>query len=239
MRKVIVMLMLLSGLAQAQVESRADQVLRDMSDYLAARRELAFRVEASFDEELSGRWVEYSSTTHIMLSRPNLVCAFRDGDKGRRYAFFNGKQLVLYSPDQEVYSTHPVQGDIPSMLDYAHEKLDMTLPVADFLFPRPYDVLTTDLASGFYVGMRQVEGQPCHHLFFVTNSGLEWQIWVDAGKRRVPRKLLLRYANEPGAPQYGASFYDWDFTTPLAPDLFEFTPPPEAHPIETHKEGQE
>ncbi len=239
MKKIIVLLLLLGGLGQAQVEPRADQILQDMSAYLAARQEFAFRVEASFDEELSGHWVEYSSTTHIMVSRPGSVCAFRDGDQGRRYAFFNGKELVIYSPDDGYYAQHGVAGDIPAMLDFAHEELKMSLPVADFLFPEPYKVLTTDVKSGFYVGMRQVEGQPCHHLFFVTNSGLEWQIWIDAGKRRVPRKLLLRYANEPGAPQYGASFYDWDFSTPLAPDLFNFVPPPDSHLLETHKEEQE
>lgn len=236
------MLLLLSGAVFAQqaqgVEPRADQVLRDMSDYLASQGEFSFRADAAFDEELSGRWIEFTSSTEIMIRRPNSVCALRDGDKGKTYAYYNGKELVIHSPDKGFYSRTAVSGDIPKMLDYAHESMGMTLPVADFLFPQPYDVLTTDLQSGFYAGTRNVEGVECHHLFFVTNSGLEWQIWIEAGKRRVPKKLLLRYANEPGAPQYGASFSEWDFNTPIAPDLFNFVAPPEAQEIEYKADDQ-
>ena len=217
------------------VEARADQVLQEMSSYLAARPQFSFRVEAAYDEELSGRWIEDTSTTDIMVRRPDAVCAWRDGDKGRSDAYFNGKELVIHSPDKGFYSRHPVTGDIPTMLDFAHERLDMTIPVADFLFPEPYKVLTTNLNLGLYVGLRKVDGVDCHHLFFATDTGLEWQIWIEAGKRRVPRKLLLRYANEPGAPQYGASFSEWDFSTPIAPDLFDFAPQPDDQQIEYSK----
>ena len=160
------------------------------------------------------------------------MCALREGDKGRSFTYFNGKELVVHSPDEAYYARNTFVGDIPAMLDFAHERLGMTLPVADFLFPDPYRVLTTDLKSGLYAGLRKVDGRDCHHLSFITNSGMEWQIWIEVGKMRVPRKLLLRFAGEPGAPQYGASFSGWDFTTPIADDLFNFTPVPEAQEID-------
>jgi hypothetical protein len=234
---ILLLLLLLQGPSFAQVEPRADQVLRDMSAYLASQKQLSFTVDAAYDEELSGRWLEYSSTTDIVLRRPDAICAFREGDKGRTFSYYNGQELVIYSPDKGYYSRHAVSGDIPVMLDHAHQKLGMALPVADFLFPQPYDVLTTDLNSGFYAGLRKVEGVDCHHLFFLTNSGLEWQIWIEAGRMRVPRKLLLRYAQEPGAPQYGASFSNWDFATPIAPDIFHFQAPPGSLEIESPTKG--
>ena len=62
-----------------------------------------------------------------------------------------------------------------------------------------------------------MSGQTCHHLAF-QQEHLDWQLWVDArGTRAVPRKLVITYKNEPGDPQFSATFDDWD----LAPDFPE------------------
>ena len=38
----------------------------------------------------------------------------------------------------------------------------------------------------------------------------DWQIWIEEKEPIVPRKILITYKNQPGAPQYTAVFTAWD-----------------------------
>jgi hypothetical protein len=228
LRLIIGILFFLSLLAPSvaeTVEPRADQILRDMSNYLASLREFSFQVTTEFDEELGGRWVELGDTSNVYVQRPSHVRADRWGDKGRKQAYYNGQEFVIHSPEKNYYSVAPISGEIPDMLDFAHTELNMSLPVADFLFPDPYAVLTADVASGFYVGPSTLDGTACHHLAFQNNSGIEWQIWVEDGDMTVPRKFVIRHAKDPHAPRFSAVFNNWDADTPVPASMYDFVPP--------------
>jgi hypothetical protein len=84
--------------------------------------------------------------------------------------------------------------------------------------------LTSPADFGVYVGLHEVDGVLCHHLA-LANDFLEWQIWVDAGKEALPRKMVINYKDEPGEPQYTARFLSWNLSVELPDDLFHFTPP--------------
>ena len=53
-----------------------------------------------------------------------------------------------------------------------------------------------------------------------VQEAIDWQIWIEQGKQRVPRKLAITYKLRPGAPQYVALLSDWDLSTPIAESLF-------------------
>ena len=42
---------------------------------------------------------------------------------------------------------------------------------------------------------------------------------------RCPKKIVITYKDEDGAPQYTAIFSNWDFETKLPDFLFNFEPP--------------
>ena len=77
------------------------------------------------------------------------------------------------------------------------------LPLADFLYADPYAVLMEGVTYGRYLGIHQAAGVACHHLAFSQDT-IEWQIWIDAGEKPLPRKLVISYVQEPGEPQYSA-----------------------------------
>jgi hypothetical protein len=236
---LFVCLLFLMPVSAETVEPRADRALHSMSQYLASLKSFSFQVTTEFDQEIGSRWVEFSDTSDIYVTRPNGVRADRWGDKGRKQAFYNGQDFVIYSPEKKYFSTAPIQGDIPDMLDFAHHELGMTLPVADFLFPDPYAILTADVESGFYVGLHSVDSIPCHHLAFRNSSGIEWQLWIEDGKMRVPRKIVIRHGQEKDAPRFKAVFSKWDAHTPIPADMFDFSPPDDSVEIPHKVRGEE
>ncbi len=76
----------------------------------------------------------------------------------------------------------------------------------DFAIPHPFPII----AHG--------------HLAFVQDE-IDWQIWIQAGPRPVPRKLVITYKNEPGSPQYVARLFGWDFQPRLAEEFATFHAP--------------
>src|SRR5262249_48967490 len=104
-------------------------------------------------------------------------------------------------------------------------------PLADFLFADPYKVLTERVQSGRYVGHHQVGGVPCHHLAFVQ-AEIDWQLWIEAGERPLPRRLLIIHKKAPGAPRFTATLEGWDLSPSIADDTFTFKAPEGARKIE-------
>ena len=105
------------------------------------------------------------------------------------------------------------------------------MPIADFVYENPYEILIENIDSGYVLGRHAVDGHMCHHLAF-RQLAIDWQIWIEDGPRPVPRKLIITYREEPGAPQYTARFLSWDFAPRLSDHYFEFDPPADADQID-------
>ncbi len=52
------------------------------------------------------------------------------------------------------------------------------MPLAELLYSDVYEGLTKNVQAGFYFGMSEVDGVPCHHLVFVQES-IDWQVWIE------------------------------------------------------------
>jgi hypothetical protein len=79
--------------------------------------------------------------------------------------------------------------------------------------------------------MHSVRGVRTHHLALRQES-LDWQIWIEAGERLVPKKFVITFKDLPGSPQYTAVFTNWEFSPQLSDFVFLADLPEEAHRIQ-------
>ena len=84
---------------------------------------------------------------------------------------------------------------------------------------------------GVYLGVHEAAGVPCHHLSF-EQATIDWQLWIDAGKDPVPRKLVIAYKAEDEVPQYAVTFRKWNLEAKVPDELFRFEPPEGARRVE-------
>jgi hypothetical protein len=207
------------------VEPKADQILSEMSQYLGGLKEFTFHSEVTMEDTVSGMQVDMCAESDISVHRPDGIRVTRKGDKGNQEAFYDGKYLTLFNGSKNFYAQSAVPSTIEPMLDFANEKLGMVFPLADLLFTNPHEVLSKNTDVGFYVGAHEVGGVLCDHLAFSQPSGLEWQVWVEQGAMRVPRKLVIRRPEEPGAPRFQAVLSRWDKAPKIPADQFHFVAP--------------
>ena len=221
---------LLAGCASSQAEMRqidaqVNPIFRQMCDTLDGAKAFRFRVSATMDRPVeTGQLAQFHRTSEITVVRPDRLWAKTDSDDGKWSAWYRGKKLTVLDREANIYATETVPGRTDKMLDYMADNYDLVVPMADLLVGNTYDSLLADVEEGAYVGLHAVGDTKCHHLLF-RQENIDWQLWIDAGKQPLPRKLVITYTQEPDQPQYVATIDNWDLTPALSEKTFTFTPP--------------
>lgn len=216
----------------SRVDTRADQVLRDMSAYLASATEFTFTADVRFDRVLkTGQKIEFGRRARIAVRRPDRLHVDVDGDIHNERLWYDGKRFTLLDRDIYRYGSTDVPATIDAALDFLAKRFDVTSPVADVVYSDPYAILVERVRTGVYVGLHSVGGVRCHHLAF-TQDNIDWQLWVEDSGRPVPCKFAITYKNVASLPQFTAVITDWDFAPRLSESLFRFTAPPDAQEMD-------
>ena len=205
------------------VDPRADDILRQMSDTLVQASAFRFTASTTRDQLLeNGPIVERESEHVVTLRRPNKLHAISQGDDGRQ-VWYDGRILTVLDARTNRYANIAASDTIDEMLDDAMDDYDLEIPLADILSSDPYQVLMDHVDSGEYVGLHRVNGRACHHLAF-RQAEIDWQIWIDADPPALPRKLLITFRSPPDRPRIEAILTRWDLSPRPKNDLFEFRP---------------
>ena len=197
------------------MEPQAEKLLRRMSDYLAGRQQFTVRTENTIEVVLtSGQKLQFASPAAASVWRPNKLRADRKGDILNQEFLYDGKNLTLYNPKENLYATTAAPPTIDEMLDFAREKLDVIAPGAEILYGNAAERMLKVTTSGFVVGPSVVGGVKSTHLAF-RGAEVDWQIWIEDGDKPLPRKFVLTSKKVAGEPQFIVLIRNWD----VAPKL--------------------
>jgi len=208
------------------------KILREMTDYLKSLKQFSYRAEVT-DDQVYGRGykLQYSLDMEVFIRRPDKLRVNSQGDLENQDLIFDGKTLTLYQKDKNLYATAIMPSTIDEALNKAYQDFDLQVAVADLTCGNAFDFLMDDVTQSLYVGQSRVRGVRCHHLAF-DQDDFQWQIWIEAGDKPLPRKLLVTQKQLLGSPQWIAYLTDWNLSPELADNFFIFTPLAEAHQIE-------
>ncbi|MBP7937005.1 MAG: DUF2092 domain-containing protein [Phycisphaerae bacterium] len=214
-----------------EIDPQADPIFKQMCETLDAAKTFCVRVQATIDRPVqTGQLAQFHRTSMITATRPDRLRAETDSDDGKWSVWYRGSALTILDKDANAYATEKVPGRIGEMLDYMVDNYDLVMPLADLLAGKTYDSLLADVDSGDYLGLHAVGETECHHLLF-RQENIDWQIWIDAGKVPLPRKLLITYTQEADQPQYIATMDDWDLAPAVSEQTFIFAPPAGAESV--------
>lgn len=213
--------------APRQAAPQVEQVLKQMSDLLRSTPAFRLRERSVLDECLadSDQTVEVSRTADILVVRPDRLCLSVESDDGARWAaWYDGKTLALLDRAANEYATEPFAGTIRGLLGHLVAKYGLSLPMADFLHGETREALRASIPYATYLGIHTVAGRACHHIL-CRQPGFDWQLWVDATEKPLPRKTVITFKQEPGHPQFEATLEDWDLAPKVSDEQFRFAPP--------------
>lgn len=214
------------------IDPEAQRLLKASIDFVAGQQRFSLDTRNSLEVVLySGQKIEFNHVAKQSVQRPDKLRAERSGDLVEQLFVYDGQSLTLYNPGDKAYATAPVPGTLEGMLDHARNSLDIVAPAGDLLYKNGYQILMSDVMSGFVVGKAVIEGARCDHLAFRTPS-TDWQIWIQEGAQPLPRKLVITTRDVFNAPQFSVTVTKWDLAPRLDPQTFSFSPPAGAQKVD-------
>jgi hypothetical protein len=230
---VLVGMALIAGVSQtphANAQGReAEKILKAMTDYVASQKTLSVTFDSDIEvitQDLQK--IQFTSSGQVQLSRPDKLRAVRSGGYTNVDFVFDGKTLSVNNKDANDYVQMEAPGSADQIIDLLREKHGLIAPGADLLLSNAYDIMTTDIVGSAHIGIGVIDGVECAHLAF-RNVDTDWQIWIEAGDRPIPRKYVITSKGVSGSPQYTLRIKEWRTDVPA--DAFAFKAAPGAKKV--------
>jgi hypothetical protein len=213
-------------------EANAKNLLKAMSDYLAAQKAISFEYDTNYEVVTKDKQkLALASSGTITLNRPDKIHATRSGGFADIELLFDGKTLTLLGKNANLYTQIDVPGTVDHLIDELREKYKRPLPGADLLLSNVYDQLMPDVVDAKDLGSGVIGGVECDHLAFRTPE-VDWQIWIAQGDRPYPCRFVITTKLVASEPQYSVQVRDWKTGEEVASDDFGFKNPANAKKID-------
>jgi hypothetical protein len=217
---------------EPKIESWVEKVIKDTGEYLSNAEEFSFHAKITFESVMpKGEKLQFTASQDVIVKRPDKVRSRYVGDLRKTDFWYDGENVTVFNADKNIYAVTKVPSNIDEAMDHVMEKYNLSVPIADLIYSEPHKIFMEKVETGYYVGLHQAGGVLCHHMAF-QQENVDWQIWIEEGKRFLPKKFIIDYKTLPGSPQYTVVLSDWDFSTKISDSIFEFEAPEGAEEME-------
>jgi hypothetical protein len=206
------------------VDPASVQALKDMGAFVQSLKRFQVATEVTGERVLAdGQKLQHTATAKMDVQRPNKIRARMQSARSERQLIFDGKTVTLFTPAQKYYSTVEFTETIGDLIGKLEERYGVEIPLADlFLFGTPAAPLDK-FESAMNAGQDFVDGELCDHYAFRKGS-IDWQIWIAAGSKPLPRKMVIINRSDEARPQ-SVTLIDWNLKPTFKDSVFKFTPP--------------
>ena len=213
------------------VDPASIQALKDMGAFLQTLKRFEVSTELTGERVLAdGQKLQHTATADMDVERPNKIRARMKSARSQRDLIYDGKTVTLYTPAQKYYSTVEYSDTIGKLVDRLEKRYQVELPLSDlFLWGTPAAPVDT-IESAMNAGQDFIGDDLCDHYAF-RQGKTDWQLWIVAGGKPLPRKLVITSRTDEARPQ-SVSMIEWNLKPTFKDTVFKFTPPKGATKIE-------
>ena len=223
-----------SGTAQQAanpVDPGAIQALKDMGAQLQSLKRFQVSTELTGERVLAdGQKLQHTANANMDVDRPNRIRIRMWSARVERELFYDGKTVTLYTPAQKYYSTVAFTGNLGELVDKLEERYGVEIPMSDlFIWGTPNAPLDK-IESAMNAGQDFIGEELCDHFAFRQGT-IDWQLWISASGKPLPRKLVVTNRADDARPQ-SVSLIDWNLKPTFTDSTFKFKPPAGAKSVE-------
>ncbi len=233
MKKIIIWLLFITlsvnnYAATPKIDSIAIAILDHMTYMIGSLNSVSFDLRSSNDvANAEFGLIKSSGINNVYMLGPDKMLINSRNEKGHREFWYNGKQMVYLSHDENNYAIIDAPSNIIAAIDTINKQYGIRFPGADFFYPSFTDDLIKYSDQIKYLGEKSVNGKECSHIIAISKK-LNIQIWISNEGLNLPVKFVIINKEKEGNPQYEASFSNWKINPDLPWAMFEFLPPPGA-----------
>jgi len=198
-----------AGDTNGATAQNAKALLKGMSDYLAAQKNISMGFDSIFEVVSKDRQkLQLATSGTVELSRPDKIHTTRKSGFSDTEMVFDGKTVTILGKGQNAYVQADAPGTVDNLIDQLRDKFHRQLPGADLLQSNVYDGLMEGVTDIKDLGSGVINGQECDHLAFRAKD-TDWQIWIHQGANPYPCRYVITSKGVDQAPQFTLEVRDW------------------------------
>src|SRR5262249_2340238 len=156
---------------------------------LAAAKSMSFTAVATYESPSTlGPPLAYTTTSEVTLQRPDKLRVITPGDGPAVEFYYDGKQMMAYSPAEHVVAVADAPPTIDGVLKSAYENASIYFPFADMIVADPYADMEGQIKRAFYIGQSHVVGGTTTDMVAIAGSGIFAQLWIGTDDK-LPRRI--------------------------------------------------
>lgn len=217
--------------APPAIDGGSIQALKDMGAYLQTLERFRVSTELTGERVLAdGQKLQHMAYAVVDAERPDKLRAHMLSARSAREIIYNGQTATISLPTQKYYSTVEFSGPLSAFIGKLEERYGVEIPLADlFTWGTPAAPIER-IDSAMNAGQDYVDDELCDHYAF-RQGKFDWQIWISADDKPLPRKLVIINRADEERPQ-SVSIMHWDLKPKFTQSTFNFKPPKDAKAVE-------
>ena len=131
-----------------EIDPKADELLKRVSDYLADAQFFSMHAEVWQDALMpSGERIQGSRTVDLQMRRPDRLHSVVQSTRRSHELYYDGKSITLFNRMQNLYGATNAPAPLDKALDFATEHLGMIMPLEDLIVSDPYKSAVKNVIS--------------------------------------------------------------------------------------------
>jgi len=206
--------------AAPQLDARAMDLLKGMSSALTAAQSMAFTAVVTYESPSSvGPPLVYSTSSEVLVQRPNKLRVITLGDGPAAEYSYDGKTITAFAPAENLVAVTEAPPTIDAMLKAAFDKAAIYFPFADIVGADPFGNIADGLTKAFYIGQSKVVGGTTTDMIAVVSNTVFMQIWIGA-QDKLPRRMRAVFRGDPLMLRHDVEFSNWKLDPVIAAEAF-------------------
>ena len=220
------------GTGQDQSSQNAKALLKAMSDYLAAQKEISLSYDSIFEVVTDQKQkLQIATSGTVALSRPDKIRTSRQAGFADTEMVYDGKTLSFLGKGMNAYVQTEAPGTIDALIDQLRDRFHRQLPGADLLLANPFDGIMTDVTDVKDLGSGVIGGKECDHIA-LRSKETDVQLWIAQGDQPYPCRYVITSKGVDQSPQFTMVIRDWKAGPGAAGTNFSFAPPAGARKLD-------
>jgi hypothetical protein len=201
-------------------EAKATDLLKAACDRLAAARSMSFTAVVTYEyPSLYGPVLAYTTTSEVVLQRPDKLKVVTPGDGPASEFYYDGKTMMAFAPAENLVAVAAAPPTIDGALKAAFDTAAIYFPFTDLIVSDPYAALADGLRLAFYIGQSKAVGGTTTEMLAYANDDVFLQIWIGA-EDKLPRRVRATYRRDPLQLRHQLDLSNWKLDGTVAADAF-------------------
>ena len=202
------------------VEPRAMDILKAMSQKLAAAKSMSFTATVGYEfPSKLGPPLVFTTRYDVAMQRPDKLRIVTLGDGPTSEFYYDGKTMTAYAPVENLAAVAPAPANIDDALQAAQKNAAIFFPFMDVVAADPYKAFTSGVVEAFYIGPSTSVGGVPTTMVAWANNDVFLQLWIGTDDK-LPRRIRAQYRTDKMKLRHELELSNWKLDPAFPADTF-------------------